>query len=103
MKKLIILLISFNGYSQQVDKVAHFGVGYITSATTSALMSKQTPWKNITVSFASAVVLGGCKELYDLKVKKTAFNGKDFFCTVMGGASGIVTIRYTIRKNILLC
>lgn len=29
MKKLIILLISFNVYSQQVDKVAHFGVGYV--------------------------------------------------------------------------
>jgi uncharacterized protein YfiM (DUF2279 family) len=100
MKKLIILLISFQGYSQQVDKVAHFGVGYVATATTSALMSKQTPWKSITLSFTTAVVIGGAKELYDLKVKKTAFNGKDFFWTVMGGASGIVTIRWTIRKTI---
>ena len=101
MKKLILFsLISFNANSQQVDKVAHFGVGYIATSTTSALLSKQSPFVNITVSLGTAVVIGTAKELYDLKVKKTAFNSKDLFWTVMGGASGIVTIRYTIRKTI---
>jgi uncharacterized protein YfiM (DUF2279 family) len=101
MKTLIIFLfLSLSCNSQQVDKVAHFGVGYITTSTTSALLSKQSPLVNITVSLGTAVVIGTAKELYDLKVKKTAFNCKDLFWTVMGGASGIVTIRYTIRKTI---
>ncbi len=103
MKKIIIILlliVSFNCKAQQVDKVAHFGVGYIASATTSALISKQTPWKNFTFSVGTAIVLGGAKELYDMKVKNTAFNGKDFFWTVIGGGSGAITIRYTINKTI---
>ena len=99
MKKLIILLISFNGYSQQVDKVAHFGVGYVASATTSALMSKQTPWKNIAIGIGSSVVLGTAKELYDYN-KKGVFNYKDLGATVLGGVLGSVTIRWTIRKTV---
>ena len=99
MKKLIILLISFQGYSQQVDKVAHFGVGYIATATTSALMSKQTPWKNLAIGIGSSVVLGTAKELYDYN-KKGVFNYKDLGATVLGGVLGSVTIRFTIRKTI---
>jgi uncharacterized protein YfiM (DUF2279 family) len=101
MKTLIIFLfLSLSCNGQQVDKVAHFGVGYVATATTSALLSKKSPFVNITVSLGTAIVIGTAKELYDLKVKKTVFNGKDLFWTVMGGASGIVTIRYTIRKTI---
>ena len=93
------MLISFNGYSQQVDKVAHFGVGYVASATTSALMSKQTPWKNIAIGIGSSVVLGTAKELYDYN-KKGVFNYKDLGATVLGGVLGSVTIRWTIRKTV---
>lgn len=102
MKKLIIILlliVSFNCKAQQVDKVAHFGVGYIASATTSALISKQTPWKNLAIGIGSSVVIGTAKEIYDYRVKGV-FNYKDLGATVFGGVLGSVTIRYTINKTI---
>jgi len=100
MKTLILfLLISFNAISQQVDKVAHFGVGYFLGATSSALTSKQKPIVNISIGIGTGLIIGTAKELYDYRVKGT-FNYKDLGATVLGSALGTITIRYTIRKTI---
>lgn len=103
MKKIIlilILLLSFTCKSQQVDKVAHFGVGYITSATTSALTNKQSPWINITIGVSTAFIVGTGKELYDCNKNNVKFNWKDLGWTVAGGVAGSITIRWTIRNTI---
>jgi hypothetical protein len=100
MKTLIIFLfLSLSCKGQQVDKVAHFGVGYITSATTSALANKQSPWKSITIGIGSAFAVGTVKELYDCS-KGGKFNFKDLGWTTFGGGLGAVTIRFTIRSTI---
>jgi hypothetical protein len=100
MKTIILfLLISFNSISQQVDKVAHFGVGYVLGATSSALTNKQKPIVNISIGIGTGLVVGTCKELYD-KSKGGQFNYKDLGATVLGSALGTITIRYTIRKTI---
>ena len=100
MKTIILfLLISFNGVSQQVDNVAHFGVGYVLGATSSALTNKQKPIVNISIGVGTGIIVGTAKELYDYRVKGQ-FNYKDLGATVLGSALGIITIRYTIRKTI---
>ncbi len=100
MKTIILfLLISLNANSQQVDKVAHFGVGYVIGATSSALTSKQKPIVNISIGIGTGLIIGTAKELYDYQVKGQ-FNYKDLGATVLGSALGTITIRYTIRKTI---
>ena len=100
MKTLIIFLFfSLSCKGQQVDKVAHFGVGYVIGATSSALTSKQKPVVNISIGFGTGLVVGTAKELYD-KSKGGQFNYKDLGATVLGSALGTITISYTIRKTI---
>jgi len=100
MKTLIIFLfLSLSCKGKQVDKVAHFGVGYVIGATSSALTNKQKPIVNISIGFGAGLVVGTAKELYD-KSKGGQFNYKDLGATVLGSALGTITIRYTIRKTI---
>lgn len=100
MKKLILfLLISSNANSQQVDKVAHFGVGYVIGETSSALTNKQKPIVNISIGIGTGLIVGTAKEIYD-KSKGGQFNYKDLGATVLGSALGTITIRYTIRKTV---
>lgn len=96
---ILFLLISFNANSQQVDKVAHFGVGYVLGATSSAVTNKQKPIVNISIGIGTGIIIGTAKELYDYRVKG-AFNYKDLGATVLGSTLGTITIRYTIRKTI---
>jgi hypothetical protein len=100
MKTLIIFLfLSISCKAQQVDKVAHFGVGYVLGATSSAITNKQKPIVNISIGVGTGLVVGTCKELYD-KSKGGQFNYKDLGATVFGSVVGVITIRYTIRKTI---
>jgi hypothetical protein len=100
MKTLIIFLfLSLSCNGQQVDKVAHFGVGYVIGATSSAVTNKQKPIVNISIGIGTGLVVGTAKELYDYRVKGQ-FNYKDLGATVLGSALGTITIRYTIRKTI---
>jgi uncharacterized protein YfiM (DUF2279 family) len=100
MKTLIVFLfLSLSCKGQQVDKVAHFGVGYVLGATSSALTSKQKPIVNISIGVGTGIIIGTAKELYDYRVKGQ-FNYKDLGATVLGSALGTITIRYTIRKTI---
>lgn len=99
MKKILLillLLIAFNSYSQKVDKVAHFGVGYVIGATTSALTSKQTPLVCISIGVCSGFVVGTAKEIYDY-LDYGKFNFKDLGATVLGSGLGSVTIRIAIK------
>ncbi len=100
MKTLIIFLfLSISCKAQQVDKVAHFGVGYVLGATSSAITNKQKPIVNISIGVGTGLVVGTAKELYD-KSKGGQFNYKDLGATVFGSVVGVITIRYTIRKTI---
>jgi len=100
MKTLIIFLfLSLICKGQQVDKVAHFGVGYVLGATSSAVTNKQKPIINISIGVGTGLIIGTAKELYDYRVKGQ-FNYKDLGATVLGSALGTITIRYTIRKTI---
>jgi hypothetical protein len=99
LKILIPMAFCISCKAQQVDKVAHFGVGYVLGATSSALTNKQKPIVNISIGVGTGLVVGTCKELYD-KSKGGQFNYKDLGATVLGSVLGTITIRYTIRKTI---
>jgi len=109
MKTLIALLLCGQMYSQQVDKFAHLGVGYIAGATTSATTlifsnGKNETLKSLSVGIGSGVILGTAKEIYDFK-SYGVFNWKDLGATVLGSALGSITIKISInlyeRKHLI--
>lgn len=102
MKKVAVILLMAFSANGQTDKVAHFGVGYITGATTSATVLRFSNGKNKTLKtlsfgIASGLIVGTGKELYDLK-SYGVFNWKDLGATVIGSALGSVTVRISINN-----
>jgi hypothetical protein len=102
MKKLIlfftIALISLNLNAQgkgafAVDKVAHLGVGYISSSVvTSALRAKGMPIHySVGLGWLTATALGIGKEIYDKK-HGGVFDDEDLLSTSFGGLCGSLTV-----------
>jgi len=109
MKTLLALLLCGQMYAQQVDKVAHLGLGYIAGATISATTlilsnGKNETLKSLSVGIGSGVILGTAKEFYDFK-SYGVFNWQDLGVTVLGSALGSVTIKISInfyeRKHLI--
>lgn len=104
----IILLIStlffsITSFTQiQTDKVAHFGVGYITGVASSSIILTHTKGKNewfksVGIGIGTGIVIGTGKELYD-EWKYNGFDFKDLGVTVLGSALGSVSIKITITQ-----
>ncbi len=102
MKKLIIILSFANIAHSQVDKVAHFGVGYISGALTSGVTLVNSNGKNEwikSISFGAAVgtAIGLGKEIYDYK-DYGLFDWGDLGATVLGAVAGSVHVTFTINR-----
>lgn len=82
----------------ETDKVAHFGVGYITGATATVVLHKVIEDKNTATALGAfaAFVLGAGKELYDAKKGGDA-DELDAWATFYGGVAGAITVRYAYR------
>ncbi len=99
----IALAFALNAPAQiKTDKVAHFGIGYVTGAlTTSATLiysnGKHEWLKSLSVGIASGVIVGTAKELYDFK-DYGRFDWQDLGATVIGAALGSVTIKISINR-----
>ncbi len=104
MKKLaaiILISIGLNANSQ-VDKVAHFGVGYISGALTSGVTLVHSNGKHEwlkSISFGAAVgtAVGLGKEIYDYK-DYGLFDWGDLGATVLGAVAGSVHVTFTINR-----
>lgn len=99
---IIILTISTCSLTQVTDKVAHFGVGYISGAITSSITlihsnGKNEWFKSLSIGTASGVLLGTAKELYDYR-SYGKFDWYDLGFTVLGSALGSVTIKISINR-----
>ena len=104
MKNLFIaLLLASSTHAQiQTDKVAHFGVGYVTGAVSSSIVlinsnGKNEWFKSLAVGFGSGLIIGTGKELYD-QWKYGGFNWVDLGATVLGSTLGSVTIKISINR-----
>lgn len=82
----------------ETDKVAHFGVGYITGASATALLHRVVEDKNKAAALGAfaAFLLGAGKELYDAKKGGDA-DELDAWATFYGGVAGSLTVRYVYR------
>lgn len=102
MKTLIFALLISTTVSAQIqtDKVAHFGVGYVSGVIATGLTkpSKLTWFKSIAIGFGTSATLGIGKEIYD-KSKGKEFSYKDIGATVLGGIIGSVSVKIVIFKT----
>lgn len=67
------------------DKIQHFVAGLIITV---AVGMWQRPYQGFTL----AVVIGGAKEVYDIRGPGTA-DWLDFFVTVLGAIAGYIVVR----------
>ncbi len=72
----------FSGKVIAYDKILHFLTGFMLST----LLSFTCIWINIGL----LIIIAVGKEYYDLKVKKTLFDWKDCFATLLGGITAII-------------
>lgn len=102
MKTLaIFLLLTFQLNSQiQQDKLLHFSAGYGCATVVTGITNKHA----VLYGIVSSVLIGGTKEIYDIKYGKPDVN--DFIATAIGGVVGSCVIygvkRITIKRNKLL-
>lgn len=103
MKQLITLVVivyASKAVAQvQTDKVAHFGVGYVVSASTTAILQRYDVKGAVWYGIGLGTLLGIVKELYD----KHSGNGQpsysDAFSTIGGSVAGSVTVRISINNK----
>ncbi len=92
---LLILLLAFNS-NAQTDKVAHFGVGYVASATTTAICQRYEIRHPVLLGIAVGTVLGIGKEAYDKYSGKGTPSYGDAFSTIGGSVLGSFTVKISI-------
>lgn len=99
---IILISIGLNASSQVTDKVAHFGVGYVSGSLTSSIVLTHSNGKNewlksIAFGTLSGAILGTAKEVYDFK-DYGRFDWNDLGATVLGSTLGSVTIKISINQ-----
>jgi glycopeptide antibiotics resistance protein len=92
MRRLIILVLIFfcvETKAQLLDynTISHTTAGVTVGVTTTVLIKNNK--RPILVGFASALVIGSAKEIYDLKSKTSGkFQVQDLVFTAIGGLAG---------------
>ena len=95
MKKLIVLFvltasICYADLNLQVDKVAHFGVGYITSDVIHRVITPKDELGGDVLSLVAVMAMASAKEgLIDRH-----FDWQDWGYTVLGGLTNITIIKF---------
>jgi len=97
MKKLtlIALMLPIMG-TAQTDKVAHFGVGYAVSATTTGFLQRYEVKHPVLIGIGVGTLLGIGKEVYDKYSGKGQASYGDAFSTIGGSILGSFTIRISL-------
>jgi len=86
--KYLFLLLPFVAFGQQPDKIKHYVAGASISALSYSLVAKSVSHRDaLLISFATGVVAGVAKEIYD-----PVFDKKDLAATVLGSFTFTVTI-----------
>ena len=103
MRRLIILVLIFFCVETKAqplldyNTISHTTAGVTVGLSTSVLIKNNK--RPILVGFASALVVGTTKEIYDLKSKTGKFQVQDLVFTAIGGLAGSsLTELYRKRK-----
>lgn len=93
--KYLFLLLPFVALGQQPDKIKHYVAGVSISAISYSLVAPRVSHRDaLLISFASGVVAGVAKELYD-----PVFDKKDLAATVLGSFTFTVTINLLSNQS----
>lgn len=87
MKKILDIIAKI-----KKDKLLHFICGAAAAqAVFSVLFFTSLPaWTVVTLTFISSVLVGGAKELLDIKFGTPSWG--DFLATVLGGLAGTIVV-----------
>ena len=92
--KYLFLLLPFVAFGQQ-DKIKHYVAGASISALSYSLVANRASHRDaLLISFASGVVAGVAKELYD-----PVFDKNDLVATVLGSFTFTVTINLLSNQS----
>jgi hypothetical protein len=98
MKTLLLTILPFFAMSQPIDKMLHFGAGYIIGSATSAMTYDFKINNHIEIGIGAATAFGLGKEIRDQYVYK-GFDVMDAVTTVAGGVFGSMCIKIAINKD----
>jgi len=98
MKTLLLTILPFFAMSQPVDKMLHFGAGYIVGSATSAMTYNFKINNHIELGIGAAAAVGLGKEIYD-QYKYKGFDPFDFIVTAQGGVYGSMCIKIAINND----
>ena len=73
------------------DKIIHFSAGYAIALIVSIALWKTLGEHALIIGFLVGGVSGVAKEIYDIEIKKTEFDGFDMFATILGSAALVMT------------
>lgn len=101
MKYLIIALLftTFATAQIQQDKIKHFAVGAIASATTYGYFKIKTPKRAFLYTVGVSAIMGLGKELID-EHNYGGFDHKDLMATILGGITATIIIKIVWKKNL---
>jgi hypothetical protein len=98
MKILLLTILPLFAMSQPVDKMLHFGAGYIIGSATSAMTHNFKINNHIELGIGAATLAGLGKELRDQYVYQ-GFDIMDAVTTVAGGVCGSLTIKIALNRH----
>jgi hypothetical protein len=98
MKTLFFTILPLFAMSQPIDKMLHFGAGYIIGSATSAITYDFKINNHIEIGIGAATLAGLGKELYD-QYKYKGFDPIDFIVTAQGGVCGSLTIKIALNRH----
>jgi VanZ family protein len=98
MKTLILTILPLFAMSQPIDKMLHFGAGYIIGSATSAITYDFKINNHIEIGIGAATAFGLGKEIRDQYVYK-GFDVIDAVTTVAGGVCGSLTIKIALTRH----
>lgn len=84
MKTILLTILPLFAMSQPIDKMLHFGAGYIIGSATSAMTYDFKINNHIELGIGAATAVGLGKEIYD-QYKYKGFDVMDAVATVAGG------------------
>jgi len=98
MKTILLTILPLFAMSQPIDKMLHFGAGYIIGSATSAMTYNFKINNHIELGIGAATLAGLGKEITDQYVYK-GFDVMDAVATVAGGVCGTMCIKIAINND----
>jgi hypothetical protein len=98
MKTILLTILPLFAMSQPVDKMLHFGAGYIIGSATSAITYDFKINNHIELGIGAATLAGLGKEIRDQYVYQ-GFDVMDAVATVAGGVCGSLTIKIALTRH----